>query len=339
MIRVLCRSAFLIVFVTFQTASPQSATNLSPYDRMMLEGQIGTGSYERLEPVADDLDSVGPKIFVGGKPVYLPEVLRIEFAGRNGQGSLCTGVAVAADKVLTAGHCGCSPWESYVVRAIELGSETPAPERTLRLAAKPRIFPGYDCRFNGAPQPGRDLALLELDGSIDKVRPAPVAPMFLVYDHPETRRVLIAGYGRTESGRFPLGLLGAFSRIADHFCRRGVFAASRCSRFREFVLSNMVSGSSAAADSCDGDSGGPVYWHTNVEMSGGTQELHRFLIGITSRGLRGVPQFGPTACGGGGIYTSIGHVDIIAWLTANGAPVEVGLEAKEFAYRVGESIE
>jgi hypothetical protein len=36
-------------------------------------------------------------------------------------------------------------------------------------------------------------------------------------------------------------------------------------------------------------------------------------------------------CGGGGVYSAVGHVDVLGWLNINGAPLEVGLSATDFA--------
>ncbi|WP_181763133.1 S1 family peptidase [Mesorhizobium sp. B2-4-13] len=270
---------------------------------------------------------VGIKV-IDGNPVFLPEVVKIELTS----GGFCSGVAVATDRVLTAGHCGCAPRDSYVVRFPneiadngQYGFGKP-----YLLAADPVLFPHYDCGTFSA-QPGRDLAILYLDRP-SPVDVPPVAPM--VYPFKDTaKRAFIAGYGRTEQGDYPRGLLGAFSTLQDPFCVRGNAFGSACAMFREFVLSDLVNAAALGTDTCDGDSGGPVYWFGVVKTKDGTEEIHRFLIGITSRALAGVPQFGATGCGGGGIYTAVGQVNVLVWLSQNGAPMEVGMKARRFAKR------
>ncbi|WJI42194.1 trypsin-like serine protease [Mesorhizobium sp. C120A] len=269
----------------------------------------------------------GTEVFEG-TPVILPEVVKIVFKAEDGSPAFCTGVAVAADRILTAGHCGCGIPESYSVRflsAPNLSSED------ITLDRAPVVFPGFDCIRELEPQPGRDLAVLYLQIAGEDIKPPPIAQMTLPFEGTTARRAFIAGYGRTETGAFPNGLLGAFTPIKDYFCIRGGYAGSPCASFREFVLSDLISSAVPGVDSCDGDSGGPVYWFGKTMGHDGIEEVHRFLIGITSRGLSGVPQYGATSCGGGGIYSVVGHVDVLAWLSVNGATSSVGLNARHFA--------
>lgn len=285
--------------------------------------------------------ALGPGLevkIIGGFPSLLPEIARIRFLNANGGAALCSGVAVAADRVLTAGHCGCGITNSYEVelpRSAQSENEVIDPRffPKRRLVRPPLLFPRYDCRNPDRPQPGRDLALLFLDApaSEELAWPPPVAPMFLVRGDDKLAGLLIAGYGRTENADFPRGLRAAWAAVRDFFCVNGRVGGSPCASFREFVLSNLSSRARPAEDTCDGDSGGPVYWIGSTPRGDSAAETHRFLVGITSRSLLGVPQFGPTGCGGGGVYTTIGHVDVLGWLNLNGAPLEVGLEARHFA--------
>ena len=271
----------------------------------------------------DEVIGVAP-----GSRATLPEVVRVVFEAENGSQTLCSGVAVAQDRILTAGHCGCGVPESYRVR---FASDPGLNSEDIKLDRAPVVFPGYDCTREREPQPGRDLAVLYLRIAADKIRVPPVAQMTLPFGGTTARRAFIVGYGRADGGGFPNELLGAFSPIRDYFCVAGRYEDSPCARFREFVLSDLVSATVPGVDSCDGDSGGPVYWFGKTVDLDGTEKVHRFLIGITSRGLSGVPQFGTTGCGGGGIYSVVGHVDVLAWLSTNGATLSVGLNARQFA--------
>ena len=147
------------------------------------------------------------------------------------------------------------------------------------------------------------------------------------------QNLLVAGYGREGGdGRFPRGLVAASTRVRDFFCLQDQWSAGGCAIFREFTLANLVSDLSNA-DTCDGDSGGPVYFVAQRLRPDGKVMLHRMLAGITSRGLGGVPQFGPGQCGGGGVYTAVAHPDVLKWLAVNGVPLELGLAARRFAER------
>ncbi|WFP61464.1 MULTISPECIES: trypsin-like serine protease [unclassified Mesorhizobium] len=284
------------------------------------------------------------RIFEGIRiPPILDEVVRIEFDVGLSRPALCTGVALNRNTVLTAGHCACAVQAAYRVsfprysgkmfRAQESEFHDPR-----KLSRPPLPFLGYDCRRLMYPQPGKDLGLLFLEPSaapsseFDPVAP-PAAPFFLLHDmlnKGELRNLLIFGYGRREDQTMPHDLIGASTPIRDPFCLRDRYDGAQCGIFREFTLSSLVTEVDPGADTCDGDSGGPVYFIGTKSLPEGV-ELHRMLVGITSRGLGGVPQFGQGYCGGGGVYTAVAHPDVLKWLAVNGVPLEVGLTAKRFA--------
>jgi V8-like Glu-specific endopeptidase len=321
--------ALLLFTLAVPGAVAQNAGDYNLDDEFFLRGQQGDdpGIGGVTKNQAFNLEA-GAKV-IDGNPVFLPEVVKIELTS----GGFCSGIAVAADRVLTAGHCGCAPRDSYVVRFPNEAVGTKGQYgfgEPYRLAADPVLFPRYDCSNTFSAQPGRDLAILYLDRASLVIDIPPVAPMVDPFKD-AAKRAFIAGYGRTERGDFPRGLLGAFSTLQDPFCVRGSAFGSACAMFREFVLSDLVNAAALGVDTCDGDSGGPVYWFGAVKTKDGTEQIHRFLIGITSRALSGVPQFGATGCGGGGIYTAVGQVNVLVWLSQNGAPMEVGLKARRFA--------
>lgn len=275
-----------------------------------------------------------------GEPVppLFDEVVRIRFDVGGATPALCTGVALGPNAVLTAGHCGCAAQQSYRV-AFPKTSDTIKVDYFYderRLSRPPLPFFGFDCRYPYLPQPGRDLALLFLapaDTGFDLV-PPPVSPMFLPFGQARAgrlRNLLVLGYGRREDDTFPRELIGASVPVVDFFCLVLRRNPSGCAVFREFVLSSLVTETDAKADTCDGDSGGPVYFIGETARPDGRLELHRHLVGITSRGLGGVPQFGGTGCGGGGIYTAVAHPDVMAWLAVNGVPLDHGATARRFA--------
>jgi hypothetical protein len=289
------------------------------------------------QPASDKLldapAAVKEKVLIvgdAGRAAFFREVVRITFQTPRGP-ALCSGVAVASDRVLTAGHCGCENPDTYVVAASnERFTNADASLTRHVLSRPPVLYHGYDCSNAGLPQPGRDASILYLATPIDGLKIAPAAAMFPVANDTKSQ-IIIAGYGRTLEGAFPAGLLAARTSVVDHFCALGQVGSSLCAPFREFVLSSLVTSIAAGVDTCDGDSGGPVYWIFPGRDAEGETRLRRFLIGITSRGLNGVPQFGASGCGGGGIYTTVGSVELLGWLAANGAPLEVGTGARHFA--------
>ncbi|WP_155956468.1 trypsin-like serine protease [Rhizobium sp. CF080] len=274
-------------------------------------------------------------------PPLFDEVVRITLRVGDVE-ALCTGVALGDNTVLTAGHCGCALASTYRIQYPRFGD--PAFEtqfyRPRTLARAPLTFFGYDCQRPDTPQPGRDLALLFLSPVKPEdrsgVTPPPVASMIVPYELAQAGKLesmLALGYGRRENGDFPRDLIAAFIGLRDPFCLNDRGDASGCAPFREFTLSSLVSETDPAADTCDGDSGGPVYFIHGKINDSGMAEYHRILVGITSRGLDGVPQFGPTDCGGGGVYTAVGHSDVLKWLAVNGVPLEVGDQARRYVER------
>jgi hypothetical protein len=276
-------------------------------------------------------------------PPILDEVVKISVDLGEGRTATCTGVALGRDTILTAGHCTCSPQADYSIFFPHSSPKTESdyfyPPR--KLIRAPVRFAGYDCRDRDFAQPGRDLGLLFLEPTalpqqeFDPI-PPPAISMMAAYQlaaRGRLQNLLVAGYGRTEDdGRFPRGLVAASTRVRDFFCLQDQSSPDGCAIFREFTLANLVSDLSEA-DTCDGDSGGPVYFVAKRLGPDGKVMLHRMLAGITSRGLSGVPQFGPGQCGGGGVYSAVAHPDVLKWLAVNGVPLELGLGARRFAER------
>lgn len=305
-----------------------------------------------------DVRAIGPEDLIGQfpdrmflvtgfgmeMPAILDEVVKITFDFGGSNRSLCTGVALGRDVVLTAGHCACGVPESYQVEFPVTVDKVRGSDYRFhdpRSVSRPPLpFFGYDCRRVAEPQPGVDLGLLFLQPT--NVRPAyfsPVPPPAVPMTTPHKlavqgnlKSLLVMGYGRTETSQFPRGLIAAFIALRDPFCLSDQFASGGCAPFREFSLSNLAT--SVLADTCDGDSGGPVYFIAPRIRHDGKAELHRLLVGVTSRGLGGVPQLGPGRCGGGGVYTAVAHPDVLKWLAVNGAPLEVWPAARHFARQI-----
>jgi hypothetical protein len=279
--------------------------------------------------------------FVGGTVVAgFAEVVKINYTKVGGPlDDFCSGVllqdptSVDIAPVLTAGHCSCGQLSTYKI----VRGSVAAQQQKFVLVRLPVRFGGYSCLFPPELQIGSDLALLWITDSKTVDSPdapqvpmstpvARIATMHQIYRDTKTRRLVGVGYGWTETGRAPSTTVAAIIPIQSFFCAAGAFAASACASFREFVLADPRAGPGAnPADSCGGDSGAPIFWVPPSPTAGavpsptaGAAEENpksvRFLVGITSRALDGVRHNPGTTCGGGGIYTAVGHPDVIRWL-------------------------
>ena len=121
---------------------------------------------------------------------------------------------------------------------------------------------------------------------------------------PTITSLIVVGYGADASGR-GVGIkrhacVGVTSRICGFESQR---AAYGCALGREMVLTDTTG---QGRDSCNGDSGGPVF----AILRAGPL-FYYYLVGITSRGVGG------GACGKGGIYTLLtpGYVE---WIRSQG---------------------
>src|SRR5262249_22450023 len=162
---------------------------------------------------------------------------------------------------------------------------------------------------------GRDLAILWVERKSPRLPPEfqiptyflAVATMHQVYRDVDTTRLIGVGFGRTETGALPDSAVSAIIPIGSPFCAGGQFATSPCASLREFALADPnAAGGASPPDSCGGDSGGPVFW-APATAGAPTKDPDRFLVGVTSRALEGVSHDPGSTCGGGGIYTALGH--------------------------------
>lgn len=179
----------------------------------------------------------------------------------------CTGVAVGARSVVTARHC---------VGATQVGVE-----RENR-----RIESFIVVGRTSPPDPRVDVTLLVVDRDLHvALRPRATTPTAL----PATGIARLVGFGTTDvNGRFGFGLKRqVFVGVASWACDAISVRASGC------IPDQEISFASDAADTCLGDSGGPV-----LDVVDGRWRL----VAIASRGI---PGFG-APCGHGGIYTHVG---------------------------------
>lgn len=210
------------------------------------------------------------KTVVGGQPV--PEGKWLDTAGIAFGGSQvgCTGVLVAPDVVLTAGHCiggissvilGTNDYRSGNAEVINVAQEIEYPNSQST----------YDM----------GVLILERESSIE---PRPIVPECMLEADYVTNgaKVTIVGYGALDPDGTQYGtqLMEAFTTITDYNCSSSRACQSGAQPAGELGAGGM------GIDSCYGDSGGPLYLNT---------DRGDFLVGLTSRGYS-------NTCSEGGIY-------------------------------------
>jgi len=329
-----CALALVLATAAMQIVSAQEL-QLDPRQLQTLEDQ----QHWPIAPSPDDHDTSEQEV-VGGDPTpYFAETVKV----KTGPSSFCSGVLIDWRHVLTAGHCGCAARSSYRVTLMIYRPDGGAHLHTTRISgpivSDPVLYRNFRCGLPAAEQAGRDLALLEVDldqqfvveetqraperGDVEVdpplgLHPAKVTTMLSV------RRIravalTVVGYGRIDDGSVPEGRQYAQVNVVSIFCSRGSILGSRCAPFREFALSNALVRGGRLVDTCSGDSGGPVFL---VRKDSDGKDSYA-LVGVTSRGLNNVRRIAGLPCGGGGIYTAVGHSDVIKWLTEHGVEPEV----------------
>ncbi len=200
-----------------------------------------------------------------------------------GGGPGCTGVLIAPNVALTAGHCigGIS---RIMVGSNDLNNEGESIP-VMREIEYPSSFRNYD------------IGVLVLADDATTVEPRTIASG-CVRDQwiEDGAEVVIVGYGALNTdGTGQTNILQeAYTTITDHDCAPATDGCnSSVSPDGELTAGGM------GIDSCFGDSGGPLYLVT---------PRGEFLVGIVSRGV----QAGGPLCGQGGIY---GRPDaIVDWI-------------------------
>lgn len=189
----------------------------------------------------------------------------------------CTGTLIAPQVVLTAAHCVVDGVNGVDVYA-GIIRQNDANNGDRYDIAQSIPHPDYNAFAWGNDPDGlaesNDIAILILDEPVTGVAPVPVLPFNRVdSDMPGQTPVTLAGFGITNQFGGPTGVLYV---TETPYVRRSA--------------TEMLAGGNNLPDSCNGDSGGPVYLDVDGE---------RFVVGVTSRAAASSQQ----NCGDGGIYT------------------------------------
>jgi hypothetical protein len=268
----------------------------------------------------------------------------IFFRDAQGNDGVCTGVLLDTRHVLTAGHCGCGQVGSYVVSFSEFARRGAEITDRVEIEGAPILYDPMVCVRGIAP--GKDLALLRLSKSILKDTPRdhgyPIFALTL-----DSRKQLtppapltVVGYGLTETGGIARRLKTTIP-ILTATCLGSPYKLY-CAQFQEMILADRQA-AGVPHDSCEGDSGGPVYARLEVKLPScdgqvmpppdkdgnplpeyenrpdnmSVPVVQNVLVAITSRAAPFTQPLAGGHCGGGSINTSIWRRSVFAWFDAN----------------------
>ncbi len=207
---------------------------------------------------------------------------------RDGQAKLlCTGTLIAANVVLTAGHCDRTDLADVLVGGVPL--DHPEQGEVLGIASK--------LAYPDAAE-SEDVALIVL------ATPSSHAPRGIAsgWDVADAAAITLVGYGATDAAGtvFVPALQQAQTAITDFACATSAGCNALAQPFGELGAGGM------GVDTCVGDSGGPLY-------------LGGALAGVTSRGYANETAL----CGMGSIYARADR--LVAWIEqATGATIAHG---------------
>jgi hypothetical protein len=157
-------------------------------------------------------------------------------------GTFCSGSLIAADLVLTAGHC-VQPGSIYKI--LEYG---PDKQLLLRDTKNVAFHPGFDMKAINGHRASADVALLQLEAALADKKPsafgAPKTPLAA------GNRFIIAGVGVTIRGD---GRSGGTIRVAD------LVATGQPGSLQIRLMDPIRQGAKPGLGACTGDSGAPVF--------------------------------------------------------------------------------
>lgn len=181
------------------------------------------------------LATLPARAVLGGRAA--PEAAASSVMVLSSNGGVCTGIVVAQDAVLTAGHCAAGPAEHRVHFRDAAGAPV-----LVELSAR-TVHPGYDAGAVAGRRRSVDLALLRTATPL----PARFAPTALSAAMPRAgERLAVSGYGVAKAGE---------ARTTGTFRSAVLPVVEPYGPSRILVWLKPDAG---AAGACQGDSGGPI---------------------------------------------------------------------------------
>lgn len=221
----------------------------------------------------------------------------------------CSGVLVGPRHILTAAHCLCGPDRLVVAHfGDRQGDRSDDSLRfSLPVIGNPILRTGGFCaeraswiEGEGRRYPAGDLAILGLGASLPLEAIFQLLPAESLWSQEPHGTARVAGFGHSlKANATGMKNYATVEIVLEgclddkHACRPGLEIVAR------------PPGGEGSADSCSGDSGGPLF----VSYEG-----QHFLAGIVSRGIPDNPE---GLCGKGGVYADLRNWETRAWLREN----------------------
>lgn len=217
----------------------------------------------------------------------------------------CTGVLIKPDLVLTAAHCALQG----ISERIHIGNRRGQWDATYKVARSRHALQSPDLPAGcWSLQCGRDLAVLLLEGPVRDVTPRAYADERVV---DRAKFYHVVGFGRTDPEATIRSETKREANVAavSNGCEgrvggrpdRDVYG---CEAGQEVVAGQVRD----TADTCKGDSGGPLLMSADGRTPPATSARYR-LAGITSRPT----SLARRICGDGGVYERLTS-DARAWI-------------------------
>lgn len=250
---------------------------------------------------------------------------------------ICSGLRIAKNIILTAGHCLCDGNRELSSPPFVTNVDNPLSGGIgdwIEVTGR-KYFPSFACMQNKLI--GHDLALLYLayngalsnfyfkppeDGDFQQLtlpgRNEELQENYTLFPYildlvelskRKPEKLWVAGYGINENGTNSVRReveLGVNSLS----CAKRYARLTGCRPIKEFIIGAGLEDKDR--DSCFGDSGGPVF------IKGNNNKI--LPVGVVSRGLPRRGKYEDGACGAGGIYTHLGTPKVKKWLLKNSVP-------------------
>ncbi len=215
----------------------------------------------------------------------------------------CTGTLISPSAILTAAHCACDLGKTVKVF---VGNTPPNVHQSVIVS---QAVHGLDCERFQAANDSIQQTMLRSAGDIAVMKAAEdltafgAMPARLGLPVVRGHSYYIVGYGTTNSPNPAPKWVGT---IASLGCDAQAAVNYGCNPDDEFYGIGKLLSTGLATDTCNGDSGGPVFVAEN--------SLPAKLVAVTSRPVLGTPQSSP--CGHGGLYVRIDGA-LLDWVVAN----------------------